>query len=38
MTKDKERDLYLRKIANGEIYGPMTGQPSIDKPWLKYCD
>ncbi len=38
MTKDKERDLYLRKIANGEIYGPMTGQPSIDKPWLKYYD
>ena len=30
----KLRDLYLRKISLGEIYGPMTGYPSIDKPWL----
>ena len=30
------RDLYLKKIANGEIYGPMTGYASIDKPWLKH--
>lgn len=34
----KLRDLYLRKISSGEIYGPMTGYPSIDKPWLKYYD
>ena len=32
----KARDLYLRKIALGEVYGPLTGYPSIDKPWLKY--
>ena len=38
---DKEkilRDLYLRKISLGEIQGPITGYPSIDKPWLKYYD
>ena len=34
----KERDLYLRKIATGEIQGPMVGDPEIDKPWLKYYD
>ena len=34
----KLRDLYLRKISLGEIEGPMTGYPSIDKPWLKYYD
>lgn len=34
----KLRDLYLRKIALGEIQGPITGYPSIDKPWLKYYD
>ena len=32
----KLRDLELRKIALGEIQGPITGYPSIDKPWLKY--
>lgn len=32
----KLRDLYLRKIALGELQGPTTGYPSIDKPWLKY--
>ena len=26
----KERDLYLRKLALGEIQGPMTGFASID--------
>lgn len=34
----KLRDLHLKKIAMGEIYGPMTGYPSLDKPWLKYFD
>lgn len=33
---DVERDLYLRKVALGEIEGEQTGYPSIDKPWLKY--
>ena len=32
----KQRDIYLRKLSCGEIQGPMTGYPSIDKPWLKY--
>ncbi len=31
-----EQDLYLRKLALGEIQGPMTGFPSLDKTWLKY--
>ncbi len=31
-----KRDLYLRDIALGKLYGPTTGFPSIDKPWLKY--
>ncbi|MBQ8823499.1 MAG: AMP-binding protein [Lachnospiraceae bacterium] len=31
-----ERDLYLRKVALGEIEGELTGYASIDKPWLKY--
>ena len=37
---DKEqvtkRDLYLRKLANGEYQGPPVGYPSVDKRWLKY--
>ena len=32
----KERDLYLRGLANGEIQGPSVGYASIDKPWLKH--
>lgn len=34
----KQRDLYLRQLATGEMYGPTTGYASIDKPWLKYYD
>ena len=34
----KERDFYLRSLANGELYGPSVGYSSIDKPWLKYYD
>ena len=34
--QQKQRDLYLRKISNGEVMGPMVGYPTIDKPWLKY--
>lgn len=33
-----ERDLYLSKLQKGEILGPVTDIPSIDKPWLKYYD
>lgn len=34
----KLRNLYLRKLSLGEIDGPTTGFPSIDKPWLKYYE
>lgn len=34
----KQRDLYLRELANGTLQGPPTGYASIDKPWLKYYD
>ena len=37
--KEKElRNIYLRKIAQGEISGPLTGYPSVDKPWYRYYD
>ena len=29
-----ERNLHLRKLLTGEIYGPLTGKPGVDKPWL----
>lgn len=32
----QQRDLYLRQLLTGEVQGPLTGHPSIDKPWLKY--
>lgn len=35
-NEKKQRDLYLKKFAEGKIYGPTLGYPSIDKPWLKY--
>jgi len=31
----KRRNLYLRKLASGDLQGPPVGYPSIDKPWLK---
>lgn len=34
--EQKERDLYLKKLADGTLQGPPTGKPSIDKQWLKY--
>ena len=34
----KQRYIYLRKMALGEIEGPSTGYASIDKPWLKLFD
>ena len=36
INEQKLRDLYLRKLALGELQGPPTGYPSIDKEWLKY--
>lgn len=32
--EQKQRALYLKQIAKGEIYGPVTGVPSVDKIWL----
>ena len=29
-------DLYLRRVALGEIQEDITGYPSLDKIWLKY--
>lgn len=34
----KDRDNYLRDLANGVIQGPQVGYPSIDKPWFRYFD
>ncbi len=34
VNEEKLRDLYLRKLALGEIQGPLTGIPSIDKKFL----
>ena len=31
-----ERNLYLKKFYNGELQGPLTGFPAVDKPWVKY--
>lgn len=34
--EDNLRNLYLRKMANGELQGPPVGYPSLDKIWLKW--
>lgn len=33
---EKLRAFHLRNLALGNIYGPLTGKASVDKPWLKY--
>lgn len=34
--KEKElRIIYLQKLQQGKIQGPLTGFPSLDNPWLK---
>lgn len=40
LTDDEknQRDLYLKQLADGKIYGPLTGYSSIDKPWLQFYD
>ena len=36
-AEDKiQRDIYLKKLADGTIQGPPVGYPNIDKRWLKY--
>lgn len=32
------RDKYLRNLTMGKIQGPLTGDPFIDKIWLKFYD
>ena len=36
LEEQKQRNLYLRGLALGEIQGPPTGRASQDKPWLKH--
>ena len=36
--EEKQRDIYLRKLATGELQGPLTGYSSIDKTWLKWYE
>lgn len=36
INEQKMRDLHLRKLALGEIQGPLVNVPNIDKEWLKY--
>jgi len=33
-NEEIERNLYLRKLLTGEIIGPLTDFPNIDKEWL----
>lgn len=35
INERKLREIYLRGIATGEIYGPLTGLPEEDMIWLK---
>ena len=34
--EQNQRNLYLKRIAEGPLLGPPVGYPNIDKPWLKY--
>lgn len=34
--EQKQRDLYLKGLADGTLQGPPVGYPNIDKTWLKY--
>ena len=36
--EQKQRDLYLKQLADGTLQGPPVGYSSIDKQWLKYFD
>ena len=36
IKEEKLRAFHLRNLALGNIYGPLTGKASVDKPWLKY--
>ena len=34
--EQKERDIYLKKMADGTLQGPSLEERSITKPWLKF--
>ncbi len=34
--EEQLRNIYLRKLLVGELQGPLTGKPSVDKPHLKF--
>ena len=34
--EQKERDLYLKKMADGTLQGPSLEERSVSKPWLKF--
>ena len=36
--EEKLRNIYLSKLSKGELYGPITGYPSIDKPQYAFYD
>lgn len=38
VNEEKLKNLYLRNVSLGLVQGPITGIPSVDKPWLKYYE
>lgn len=39
LSEDEKRNLYLNEFYKEEMYGPLTGYPTKDRPWLKsYTD
>lgn len=36
--EEKLRNIYLSKLSKGELYGPITGYPSIDKSQYAFYD
>ena len=39
LSEDEKRNLYLNEFYTEEMYGPLTGYPTKDRPWLKsYTD
>lgn len=34
----KLRNIYLKKLASGELQGPMTGYSSVDRPWYQFYE
>lgn len=38
IINDVERNIYLRNLVLGKTFGPITYDPTIDKPYLKFFD